>query len=141
MPSLLEMKKKYSPIRAFECNRCGEPAEHRHHIDRDRTNNEDSNIELLCTPCHAEEHGRAYHGTLTMYAQHKCRCNRCRTVWNAYYRQYKRKARAKQARKKLAEFNDRKNKALALRLQGFTYTEIADELGISYHKAYEAING
>jgi hypothetical protein len=139
--SLLEMKRKYSPIKSFECNRCGEPAEHRHHIDRDRSNNEDKNIELLCGPCHAEEHGRAKHGSLTMYSQFKCRCSKCRKVWNAYYKVYKRKQRAKLERERQAAFMKRRNKALALRLQGYSYTDIAAELGISYKQAYEAING
>ncbi len=42
------------------CNRCGY-AEHleilvAHHVDRDRTNNQVSNLEILCPTCHAVAH-------------------------------------------------------------------------------------
>jgi hypothetical protein len=42
------------------CGRCGAHAVDRHHIDRDATNNERSNIEMLCRRCHAIEHGQKY---------------------------------------------------------------------------------
>lgn len=38
------------------CQRCGEPAELRHHVDEDTLNNEPENIEFLCRPCHVEHH-------------------------------------------------------------------------------------
>jgi len=42
------------------CNRCGFSEEARilvvHHIDRDRSNNDASNLEILCPNCHALEH-------------------------------------------------------------------------------------
>jgi 5-methylcytosine-specific restriction endonuclease McrA len=42
------------------CNRCGYSAMPEildvHHRDRDRTNNEPENLEVLCPNCHAIEH-------------------------------------------------------------------------------------
>lgn len=42
------------------CEKCGnynEQREHpRHHIDRNRSNNSPDNIQVLCMPCHMEEH-------------------------------------------------------------------------------------
>jgi 5-methylcytosine-specific restriction endonuclease McrA len=42
------------------CNRCGYNSEPRilgvHHIDRNRMNNEISNLEVLCPNCHSLEH-------------------------------------------------------------------------------------
>ncbi len=48
------------------CQRCGEPARetrsnaviHIHHKDRNPLNNEPTNIEFLCPPCHRLEHGQ-----------------------------------------------------------------------------------
>lgn len=44
----------------FQCNRCNyntcRGALEVHHIDRDRGNNNLSNLEILCRNCHAEEH-------------------------------------------------------------------------------------
>lgn len=42
-----------------ECNRCGYSiyeALEVHHIDRDRSNNDPSNLEILCANCHTLEH-------------------------------------------------------------------------------------
>lgn len=139
--SLLEMKRRYSPIRSFECNRCSEPAAHRHHIDRDRKNNADSNIELLCNACHAEEHERARHGTFRMYSYYKCRCDRCRVHWNTYYREYKRKKRAHSKATKALVRSEFKGRAEALRLQGYSYNEIAQELDCTRDQAWSYVNG
>lgn len=42
------------------CNRCGYNKHpeilERHHIDRDRSNNSEDNLEILCPNCHAEDH-------------------------------------------------------------------------------------
>lgn len=38
------------------CERCGAPADDRHHIDEDIFNNARSNIEFLCKSCHTKEH-------------------------------------------------------------------------------------
>lgn len=45
------------------CERCGKDLRkavrgtyHCHHRDHDRQNNDESNFELLCSPCHTEEH-------------------------------------------------------------------------------------
>lgn len=38
------------------CVRCGSPDAERHHVDENTSNNEPSNIEALCRPCHADEH-------------------------------------------------------------------------------------
>lgn len=40
------------------CEKCGEPATDRHHIDGDTGNNERTNIMLLCRRCHMEIDGR-----------------------------------------------------------------------------------
>ena len=44
----------------YTCERCSdfnkEQEQQRHHKDRDRTNNEAINIEVLCTTCHMKEH-------------------------------------------------------------------------------------
>ncbi len=45
--------------RGKNCQRCGFSKTEIliiHHIDRDRTHNEPSNLELICPNCHAEEH-------------------------------------------------------------------------------------
>ena len=108
--SLLEMKRRYSPIRSFECNRCSEPAEHRHHRDRDRSNTADSNIELLCGACHAEEHD-------------------------------KRKKRAHSKATKTRVRSGFKVRAEALRVQGYSYNEIAAELDCTWDQAWSYVNG
>jgi hypothetical protein len=45
------------------CMRCGWREEpgilHHHHVDRDRSNNEDGNVEKLCPNCHFMDHYRA----------------------------------------------------------------------------------
>jgi 5-methylcytosine-specific restriction endonuclease McrA len=44
---------------ANECVRCGlTQSLHRHHKDRDPSNNDPANVEILCVPCHAAEHRR-----------------------------------------------------------------------------------
>jgi len=44
-----------------ECERCGAPAEHVHHLTYDRLGNEDEeDLEALCRPCHWKEHGRTF---------------------------------------------------------------------------------
>lgn len=46
----------------YACERCGhentKQEQARHHKDRDRSNNDPSNLEVLCTPCHNREHGK-----------------------------------------------------------------------------------
>jgi len=45
--------------RGGQCGRCGYSKVeilHVHHRDRDRKNNDDSNLELICPNCHYEEH-------------------------------------------------------------------------------------
>lgn len=43
-----------------ECERCGEPADwdevQVHHVDRDRSNDDDDNLEAVCHDCHNDEH-------------------------------------------------------------------------------------
>lgn len=43
----------------FMCEECHEEVSliHKHHSDRDRLNNDPSNIILLCNICHGREHG------------------------------------------------------------------------------------
>ena len=49
--------KRMYPLAGVTCERCGErPAKHRHHVDRNRRNNDRSNIELLCRSCHKHRH-------------------------------------------------------------------------------------
>lgn len=38
------------------CVVCGEPSEHVNHIDRNWQNNDSSNLERLCSPCHRAQH-------------------------------------------------------------------------------------
>jgi hypothetical protein len=38
------------------CVQCGQPARHRHHVDRNPLNNEPENVQLLCTTCHGLAH-------------------------------------------------------------------------------------
>jgi len=45
----------------YHCERCSRTDAfglelHRHHIDRDRTNNTSENLEILCASCHTIEH-------------------------------------------------------------------------------------
>lgn len=43
--------------RLDKCERCGKSEKlHVHHKDRDRRNNNDENLEVLCTMCHMHEH-------------------------------------------------------------------------------------
>lgn len=46
----------------YTCERCNdfnkETERHRHHKDRDRSNNEPTNLEVLCTSCHTLEHAK-----------------------------------------------------------------------------------
>lgn len=42
----------------FKCEICGEPAEHVHHKDKNRQNDEPNNLMVLCRPCHVEQHLR-----------------------------------------------------------------------------------
>lgn len=54
-----ESKTDYSFARKDSCERCGYnkyPIFHVHHIDRDRNNNDESNLICLCPNCHHEEH-------------------------------------------------------------------------------------
>lgn len=46
-------RKRY---RLGKCNRCESPAVHRHHKDRNISNNSPENIEPLCRRCHLREH-------------------------------------------------------------------------------------
>lgn len=47
-------------VKIEECNRCGYNQEpnilHVHHIDRNRSNNVEENLEVLCPNCHTLEH-------------------------------------------------------------------------------------
>ena len=44
--------------RASLCDSCGKEAHHIHHKDESRKNNEPSNLQPLCTLCHAKIHGK-----------------------------------------------------------------------------------
>lgn len=94
-----------------KCSKCGTDKKlHADHVDPSTklfniSQNLTANIEklkleldkcqLLCGPCHgaktALDNGRAApkHGTISMYVNHKCRCNACRSANSAYARQYK----------------------------------------------------
>ena len=66
--ALKDWKPKFSTVRKAmlrrglltRCSRCGYDVEPRilgvHHIDRDRDNNDLSNLEVLCPNCHSLEH-------------------------------------------------------------------------------------
>lgn len=41
---------------------------------------------LLCKSCHTELHKTHEHGTITMYNNHKCRCEECREIARQYRR-------------------------------------------------------
>ena len=59
------------------CERCGQPYDETkrgggidvHHLDHDRTNNELSNLVILCRKCHMQEH----HGSKTLTDEHKAK--------------------------------------------------------------------
>ena len=60
-PNYCETSTKYrNKVDISECNRCGynlfTDILQVHHIDRDRKNNELSNLEVLCPNCHSIEH-------------------------------------------------------------------------------------
>lgn len=62
-PSFCTARKSMSRRRLIiECERCGYDREKRilgvHHKDRDRRNNELSNLEVLCPNCHSLEHAK-----------------------------------------------------------------------------------
>lgn len=44
----------------YKCERCGNvnknQEQHRHHKDRNRANNDSTNLEVLCATCHIKEH-------------------------------------------------------------------------------------
>jgi hypothetical protein len=49
------------------CESCGGTTRlHAHHIDGDRTNNSDENIQTLCVHCHVTHHHRARRAGLTV---------------------------------------------------------------------------
>lgn len=52
-----EARRRY-PLDGAECEtpECKRPAVDRHHRDGDVTNNERSNVALLCRSCHKKEH-------------------------------------------------------------------------------------
>src|SRR5438552_3794511 len=50
-PCLMARRPPWGP-----CEICGAPEVHIHHRDRDRTNNDRSNLQLLCARCHRIEH-------------------------------------------------------------------------------------
>src|SRR5213596_795658 len=50
-----ERTQRMYPLDGVPCERCGEPATDRHHIDDDPINNDRSNIEFLCHSCHSRE--------------------------------------------------------------------------------------
>ena len=53
------MKIRLLELRGPRCERCGYAQVemlHVHHRDRDRSNNDASNLELICPNCHYEEH-------------------------------------------------------------------------------------
>jgi len=62
--ALISKKKVKSGIAMYrnivkhkKCQRCGSDGKiNVHHIDRNRYNNDLSNLEVLCTKCHAHEH-------------------------------------------------------------------------------------
>lgn len=49
--------------------------------------------QLLCYQCHKEkskvDNSKYQHGTLTMYKNHRCRCESCRSVWNMATKRWK----------------------------------------------------
>ena len=50
-------KKRLLEAAAWSCERCGNQTTlELHHRDRNPSNNELSNLEILCRPCHASEH-------------------------------------------------------------------------------------
>jgi 5-methylcytosine-specific restriction endonuclease McrA len=53
------LKKRLLKVRGLKCERCRHPVYQIlqvHHKDRDRGNNDLSNLELICPNCHYEEH-------------------------------------------------------------------------------------
>jgi 5-methylcytosine-specific restriction endonuclease McrA len=54
---------------------------------RERLRVELQKCRLLCYECHKArtliQIGPATHGSLGMYSHHRCRCDKCRTAWNA----------------------------------------------------------
>lgn len=72
------------------------------HIDRlginvptDKRNNQLDNLQTLCLPCHGRKsfvdsgRNRSEHGMLSMYKNHKCRCNLCRASASLYDKAYR----------------------------------------------------
>ena len=61
----------YSFARTSACQRCGYDRHpeilHVHHIDRDRTNNDSSNLVCLCPTCHDEDHWNEHTGRFTSW--------------------------------------------------------------------------
>lgn len=56
-------KKPYTRFKGDTCSACGFMAKHRcqldvHHIDRDHSNNAESNLRTLCANCHRLAHSR-----------------------------------------------------------------------------------
>jgi hypothetical protein len=59
--------------KAERCSLCGGTTTlQRHHIDRNPTNNDPSNVQILCQHCHAEEHKVAMDWGRGMVKQRTC---------------------------------------------------------------------
>lgn len=57
-------------------------------LGMERLLNELQKCQLLCHSCHLEktrsDYGVYMHGTASMYNNHKCRCDLCKTAWTKY---------------------------------------------------------
>jgi 5-methylcytosine-specific restriction endonuclease McrA len=55
--------------------------------------------QLLCKSCHKEktyiDNGKSEHGKLSMYRHHKCRCDKCRNIYNISRKKWRKTAREK----------------------------------------------
>ena len=46
--------------------------------------------QLLCNTHHIDKHRSInIHGTINGYSHHKCRCDLCKTAWNAHHNEYR----------------------------------------------------
>lgn len=71
-------------------------------VSRSRLQAELEKCQLLCKEHHKEKTvrergGPGKHGDLAMYRHGRCRCELCRTSWNKYHREYKRRKRRERA--------------------------------------------
>jgi hypothetical protein len=105
---MAERRRQY--FKDKECAHCGAKIKLvNHHTDRstkkshkfwswteEKRKEELAKCVVLCAECHKKEHGynQNYHGTITGYNHHKCRCSLCTEAMSKKGRDYRARKKA-----------------------------------------------